>query len=210
MKKTPGLFVSAALLGIDALIGAIPVWHKIATLRDRFVFGLDFMVDIVQVWIPLVICGVIGFFAWLRYKGRRGGVRSGGVIDLLTVLMSVVAVVAVISIGRFKREESRNPVLFQASNGDVVGGLWIQLKTEHVYTLFNSGGIGYEWSEGTYRIGRDTIYLTGETDVIGDKLVIGRDSLRCPTAVRYRFKDEPDYRPTSLLRVVLDSLFCKN
>ena len=65
MKKTPGLFVSAALLGIDALIGAIPVWHKIATLRDRFVFGLDFMVDIVQVWIPLVICGVIGFFAWL-------------------------------------------------------------------------------------------------------------------------------------------------
>ena len=193
MKREIALIASIVL-------GGAAVFYKCRNFNTHEEMAFLFFADIICMWLPLLIAFIIAIFAYLRY--RKNKVQS----DLLTSILPLIFLTSIFIIGLFEENESENPILFQASNGDVVGGLSIELKSGDVYTILDFGGIGYEWTQGKYKIENDTIILSGPTDVIANKLIVKRDARKHPVSLSYRDKVSNDLHENEL-KIVADSIF---
>jgi hypothetical protein len=185
------------------VLGSVAIGYKILRLRRHEVFAFSYAGNVFFIWIPLVICFVIGISGLVRYQKSREG------NDLIISLLPVLFTLLVTLLKFFEARESHNPVVFQISNMNVAGDICLQLKTKNLYTLLKDEGSGYSWFEGTYAIHEDTILLNGETGMIGNRLLIRRNAFHCPESAAYQDKTETAFYAAEL-PVVVDSLFCRS
>ena len=196
------LFMKRSLALIaSVLLGAVAICYTLSNANSHTVMAFTFIADVVGCWAPLFVCCLLALFALIRYGRNRGKAEK------VIILCPVIVIGCIITASFFEEHESSNPVLLQASTGDAVGGLTLALKTGNIYTVQNTGGIGYTWCQGKYTINKDTILLTGATDVLAPKLFIRRDTTPCPQWLAFRVNGETTLTEKQL-RIVKDSIFC--